>query len=232
MGSKDKYAKYLLPYILQERTKNQWYVEPFAGGCNMIDKVDGNRIANDANHYVIALFNHLQWGGILPEYTTKEQYKHVLDNKDMYPSWMVGYVGICCSYSGKWFGGFAGKTVTRNGIRNYQEEANRNLLKQAIKIKDIIFKSQEYFDLKIPENSVIYCDPPYEGTTKYFTSFNHGFFWDWCRQQNKNGHKVFVSEYNAPPDFKLLLSIEAKSSLSANGVIGGSKKSIEKLFTI
>jgi DNA adenine methylase len=41
---------------------------------------------------------------------------------------------------------------------------------------------------------------------------------------------VFVSEYNAPDDFVCVWQKEAKSSLSANGKIGGNKTSVEKLF--
>lgn len=60
MGGKNRIVKELLPIILKDRQPNQWYLEPFVGGCNMIDKVEGNRIGNDANKYVIALFRELQ----------------------------------------------------------------------------------------------------------------------------------------------------------------------------
>ena len=43
-------------------------------------------------------------------------------------------------------------------------------------------------------------------------------------------HDVFISEYNAPSDFECIWSKDAKSSLSANGHIGGNKCSTEKLF--
>lgn len=60
MGSKNRIAKEILPIILRNRQPGQYYVEPFCGGCNMIDKVSGNRIAADANPYLIAM-----WGGVL-----------------------------------------------------------------------------------------------------------------------------------------------------------------------
>ena len=44
MGSKARHAKEMLPIILKDRKEGQWYVEPFVGGCNMIDKVNGNRL--------------------------------------------------------------------------------------------------------------------------------------------------------------------------------------------
>ena len=37
MGIKNRFAKELLPIILKDRTNGQYYVEPFAGGMNMID---------------------------------------------------------------------------------------------------------------------------------------------------------------------------------------------------
>lgn len=53
MGSKNRIAKYILPIILAERKPEQFWVEPFVGGANMIDKVEGNRIGADLNPYVI-----------------------------------------------------------------------------------------------------------------------------------------------------------------------------------
>ena len=46
---------------------------------------------------------------------------------------------------------------------------------------------------------------------------------------NKQGHKVFVSEYNAPEDFKCVWEKEINSSLTKDT---GSKKATEKLFTL
>ena len=47
MGSKSRIAKDILPIMLKNRRKDQYYVELFVGGCNSIDKVDGLRIGND-----------------------------------------------------------------------------------------------------------------------------------------------------------------------------------------
>ena len=50
--------------------------------------------------------------------------------------------------------------------------------------------------------------------------------------RKEDGHIVFISEYTMPDDFKCVWSQEVKSSLSANGVSGGNKTSVEKLFTL
>lgn len=40
MGSKNRIAKKLLPYLTADLKDGVHYVEPFAGGCNMIDKIE------------------------------------------------------------------------------------------------------------------------------------------------------------------------------------------------
>jgi DNA adenine methylase len=230
MGSKNRIAKYIIPIILKGRKPNQHYVEPFVGGANMIDKVEGLRIGADFNKYVANMWIELEKGWLPKNNYTKNEYEFIRSNKELNIH-ETGYVAICCSYCGKWFGGFAGQVETRGGLRDYQKEAYFNLLNQLPKIKGVIFKNCSYNELEIPDNSIIYCDPPYENTTKYKDSFNHKAFWEWCRVMSKKGHKVFVSEYNAPDDFDCIWEMEVKSSLSTNGKSGSSKNSIEKLFT-
>jgi len=230
MGSKARFTKEILPIILKDRKPEQWYVEPFAGGMNVICEVQGNRIANDIHYHLIQMWRELV-GGWIPKKITKEEYSEVRANQSKYPAYFVGWVGFNCSYSGKWFGGFAGETKTKIGIvRDYQAESINNVAKQVEKMKGVVFQNKPYYELELPPNSIVYCDPPYEGTTKYANDFDHNLFWNWVRDISKQGHTVFVSEYNAPDDFECIWQKEAKSSLSANGKIGGNKLSVEKLF--
>lgn len=227
MGSKTRFKKQILQKL---NTENRVYIEPFAGGMNMIDGVrDAKmRIANDSNKYLISMFQALYFGWI-PERITKDQYLQL--KKLNGPDYLIGWAGIACSYSGKWFGGFADVVTTRGGFRDYQDEAIRNALKQIQNLKDVLFISGSYDQLEIPDGAIVYCDPPYAGTTGYKDSFNSDKFWQWVREKSKK-NDVFVSEYTAPDDFECVLQIETKSSLSANGMSGGSKSSTEKLFTI
>jgi DNA adenine methylase len=232
MGSKDRIAKDILPIILKDRSPDQWYIEPFCGGCNIIDKVQGNRIANDSNMYLIEMWKALL-NGWQPIEISKEQYTDIKNNSDKYPLYLIGWTAFNCSYSGKWFGGYAGTVNTKVGtIRNYQREAINNINKQLPKLKNIIFQNDNYRNIEIPDNSIIYCDPPYSDTTKYFDKFDSEKFWEWVRTITNKGHKVFISEYKAPKDFECIWEKEIKSSLSANGKIGGNKISVEKLFKL
>ena len=232
MGSKARFAKEIIPIILRDRKSDQCYVEPFAGGMNSICEVQGDRIANDIHYYLIQMWIELV-NGWVPEKITRHDYMDMRANMENYPAHIVGWVGFNCSYSGKWFGGFAGETPTLIGtIRDYQAEAIRNVAKQVEKCKGVLFQNKPYYELELPPNSIVYCDPPYEGTTKYANDFDHILFWDWVRNISKQGHTVFVSEYNAPPDFICVWEKVALSSLSANGKVGGSKMSVERLFAL
>lgn len=62
LGSKARIAKHILPIILKDRQPDQWYIEPFAGGCNTMHLVAGKRIGNDSHDYLIAMWQALQWG--------------------------------------------------------------------------------------------------------------------------------------------------------------------------
>ena len=242
MGSKNRYAKYILPIILKDRKPNQWYVEPFVGGFNMIDKVTGLRLANDSHYYLIQLFRAIQNGWVPPDNVYEQEYISIRDNLKRlencnYPAHLIGFIGFGCSFSGKWFGGYA-RSFDRQGLpRNHCLESKTNILKQAPKLKGIVIENKNYLDLVIPDNSIIYCDPPYQNTTKYSfqqpyelaTKFNHEIFWDWVRELARNGHKVFVSEYSAPNDFECVWSKEVVSNLD---VTATGKKNIERLFTL
>jgi len=228
MGSKNRISKELVPIITKDLKSSQWYVEPFVGGCNMMDKIDHPyRLGADSNKYLIALLQAIQKGQKLPEYVTKEEYQVVKSNKDNYPDWYIGYVGFICSFRGKYFGGFAGEyTELKTGKqRNYQKQMSNNILKQYENIKNVVLHNVEYNDLIIPENSVIYCDPPYANTTKYSDKFDSNDFWQWCRGKINEKHKMYISEYNAPDDFVCIWSKDINSNLG-----GTSKKATEKLF--
>lgn len=97
MGSKAKIAEFIVPIIQSHIavSGSRTYIEPFCGGCNVIDKVQAkNRIAADKNEYLIELFKHLQVGGGLPFEITKEEYDRVKENTDNFPPWYVGIAGI------------------------------------------------------------------------------------------------------------------------------------------
>jgi DNA adenine methylase len=227
MGSKRKYAQTLLTIMLQNRQQHQYYVEPMCGGCNVIDKADGLRMANDSHFYLYALLTALQSGWNPPRSVTEEEYTHMKTNKSCYDPALVGYVGFQLSYGAKWFGGFRRDS---EGKRNYAIEAYNNTIKQIPALRAIVFTNLSYEALSLPPHSIVYFDPPYKHTTKYSTAqIDHTVFWEHCRSVSAQGHTVFVSEYEAPDDFTCVWSAETPSSLTRNT---GGKTAVECLFTL
>lgn len=224
LGGKSKLAKKILPFILKNRKPGQYYVEPFAGAMNVIEYVEGNRIANDLNYNLICLYQALQDGYELPTTISEDLYKEIKANPDHYNPALLGFVSFGCSFGGKEWGGFA-----QGENRNYSNESYRKIMKQTENLKGTIFKNLKYQDLEIPPNSIIYCDPPYKGTTKYKQGIDYNEFYDWCRQKKQEGHQVFVSEFEMPDDFKCIWELERKIAVTN---ITKAKVKIEKLFIL
>lgn len=230
VGGKTRIVKDILPIILCDRS-DRWYVEPFAGGFNVVCNVDGKRIASDANYYLIALFKAIQKGWNPPQSLSRQEYYDVYENMGKYDPYFVGFVGFACSYKGKWFGGYGG--ATRNGSRNYCDESMRALLKQSVQLQGVVIENEDYQDLYVPANSIIYCDPPYYNTVDAYgdVEFDSDDFWDWCVIMASKGHRVFVSEYTIPYgiDAECVWFRETYNSID---VINSSKSGIERLFLV
>lgn len=222
LGGKARISKYIISILMNDRKFDQWYVEPFVGGANIICEIPGKRIGNDNCEYLIALLKAIQLGWVPPDMITKEQYYYIKQNQDKYSKELVGFVGFLCSFGGIWFGGYA---QNKRGD-NFAMSGKNVLLKLSENIKDVIFTCKDYREMEIPKNSLIYCDPPYLNTLGYGEKFNHNIFWDWCREKTKEGHTVFISEYKAPQDFECVKEIGNKNILNSNKI----KNTTEKLF--
>ena len=198
----------------------------FCGSCSIESKVKGfdKVICNDKHEYLIELFKGVQNGYELPEIITEEQYKYIREHKDNDKA-LTGFVGFGCSFGGKWFGGYArNKTNT-----NYALQSKKSLLKDMDNLMTTQFTCQDYRDVIIPNNSIVYADPPYNNTTGYGKDkFNSDEFWEYMCVISKN-NKVFISEQTAPNDFECVWEKEFTRTLDVNK--DNQFKVTEKLFT-
>ena len=212
MGSKSRIKKHILPILQKIIDENniETYIEPFVGGANVIDTIQCRvKIGGDNNEPLIELLKYVRDGGVLPTEVPKELYDDVRSNKntDKYEKWYVGAIGFLASYNGRYFdGGYAKTIISKSGnIRNYYDEAKRNLELQAKYLKDIDFIYGEYNQFSNIKKSLIYCDIPYRGTKQFATSknFNYEEFWEWARVMSKH-NIVIISEHTAPNDFNCI----------------------------
>lgn len=232
VGSKSRLSKYIVPILQDIIDKNniKIYYEPFVGGANVIDKVKCTRkIGNDAHPQLIAMWKAIQNGWEIPLHISEEEYNSVKNNKEKYDPAYVGLVGFCATFGSKYFGGYArGYKNDGTTLRDIPNESLRNLKKQIPNILNVEFICGDYKDLSIESGSLIYCDPPYENTTKYsINNFNYEEFWCWCREKSKDNY-VVISELSAPSDFKCIWERTLRKELSINN----RKTQVEKLFIL
>ena len=209
MGGKVRISKYLVP-VLQERLKDKdTFVDLFCGSCNIVSAIKApNRIANDLHKELIALHKAVQSGWVPPSVVTEEEYKQAKEQEDH----LKAFIGFGCSFSGKYFGGYA---RNKRGD-NYAKQNSNSLIRKHTTMKDVKFCNYFYADVVLPDNSLVYCDIPYKGTTEYSTtSFLHEEFYFWCKDMKDKGHDIIVSEYlcNVPKGWEVVWKHESKKDM-------------------
>lgn len=248
-GSKAKYAESIVPKLQRIIDENNiiYYIEPFVGGANVIDKVYCEfKIGCDKNAPLIALHQKAQKDfKSIPEHGTSELWYRAKDayraaqgdpyiiqnNPDAPELWEIGAIAFLGSFN---HGGFSRGYAKPEGERDPYNEAYRNLEKQAKKeeYKEITFVWEpNYSTLYLPEKELdkclIYCDPPYEGTKPYGyafeTKFDYKEYWNWIRELSKKTY-IICSEQNFPDDFEILWEKEVNRTMSTSNKFKATEK--------
>lgn len=201
LESKAGIADEILPYINNYIMLNNIdiYIEPFVGGCNIIDKVICNtRIALDNNKYLIELFKRAVNIGDIPYNITKEEYldtkAYVNRKNNKYEDWFIGAAGFLASKQGKFFD-TKNESISTVELEKIYSNNRKELIDQIPYLKDVKFATYDYLDMKA-NKSLIYADPP-------LLKFKTDKFWDKVREWSKN-NIVLITYNNAPSDFNTL----------------------------
>ena len=211
-GGKHRISKQLSQYLNSQLKDNQPFVDLFCGGCNVISKIDDNRlrIANDKHKYLIAMWKALQDGWLPPDKISREEYVFIRDNKDDSP-YLAGFVGFACSFAGRWFEGYA---YNSKGY-NYCLSSKRSCINKLSNLNNVEFYNLNYDKVNIPKGSLVYCDIPYKGSKPYCKKevgiFDHYEFYQWVRD-NSSTYDIYISEYkeNVPEDFEIVWEMESR----------------------
>ena len=214
-GGKSKIATQIASLIADLRSPEQLYVEPFIGGGSVFHLIPGPKIGNDARNSLIDMYLALLDGWEPPLEVSEELYK--LAREGQLPPHLTAFIGFGCSFSGKWFGGYA---RNRRGD-NYAAQSANSLKKKIRGFREAELLSVDYRNLQIPDGSIVYCDPPYSGTTGYsgLGTWNSDDFWESARKWSAS-NIVLISEYSAPGDFLELWSFKTHTEIR-----GGKEKS-------
>lgn len=240
-GSKAKIAKDIIPIITQNLTEDRCFYDLFGGGMNLVDKVNhSKKVACDINRYVIALWKEIQKNGMtnIPRFVTPETYlsakQSYLNGDGKFTDYEIGYIATCCSYGGGWFNGYAHFNPKKN--EDHIAEAWSGLCKQVENFKHLdttTFMSCDYraTPFTFQSDAVVYCDIPYSSTKKYENDFDNKAFWEWVRKMvRKHGTEIYVSEYDAPGDFKCIWQKNVPDGMGTTRTGMRQNRKIEKLF--
>ncbi len=200
------------------RFRHMW--EPFCGGCN-ITEVMAPRLgvyhASDIDRNLIKMWQAVAEGWVPPDNISEGRYKILREQckalDEVGKSWTAEqtFAAFACSWGAKCWGGYA-----RGEGRNYAAEGCRSIVRAIPVLKSVHFTCRPYTAIRPCRGDIVYCDPPYEGTTGYKAGeFNHEEFWEQVRQWSIADRAwVFVSEYNAPDDFTPIWSVKRTKSLT------------------
>jgi DNA adenine methylase len=228
-SGKSRIAKDIAAIVNQAIADNgvRHYYEPFVGGCNIVPKVVCDyRYASDANQALVTLYRAWQ-DGWRPERVTEAGYARLKATKDPNDQY-TAFAGFGMSFGGKWFGGWA-----RQKGYDFFDGTVRGVDKRIGDCEDVSFLHCSYADLRIEPGSVVYCDPPYAGTTCAFGTepFDTDAFLGWAERASGEGNVVFVSEYKIDrPGFREVWAKGLQAKMSG-GTTSGAERT-ERLYRV
>lgn len=229
LGGKTKLANRIAQAILDHTPRRGRYVEPFVGAGSVLMAVHGHfseYLASDIHPDLIMLYHKIQEDGIdwMPDWVSREEWERL---KNQPPSALRGLVGFGGSYGGRWFEGYA-RRRRGDDSSNTTGEAKRSFVQQMDSIMATEFSCLSYDEVDVRPGDVVYCDPPYAGRKGYSGTeeFDHDRFWKTAEEWSRTAD-VFVSEYEAPPGWKEIASIEHQVTM----MIKGKSMVRDRLFT-
>ena len=236
MGSKNRIAKHLIPIMIAEADSKgiTTFIDCMVGGANLIDKVPTRfkRVGYDINeHVIMALIDIRDNVDKLPTEVSEEYYKSLRGTP---PASITSWIRFVCSFGGKFENGYAREKGSDD--TTFAGYGKRNAEKQSPNLQGVEILHDNFENLSFT-NSLIYCDPPYKGTTKYKTdTFNYDKFYSWCVEQHTLGNLVYVSEYDMPQEhngylFECVCKGEIKTNFAHNRA-EATHKAVEKLFKV
>jgi DNA adenine methylase len=211
-GGKTMVGRHIARIIQRTLDKypDRTYFEPFVGAGGVLRHIKAKKVRicdglADTTRFWNALL-HNDWLPPKRQVTESE----FLRQKKQKPSAMRFYVGHQFSFGGQFFHGFiknSGKTPWL-GIKLLRDKVQANTGRVSV-------CTNRDYQRHSPRNMIIYCDPPYRGTTGYTGrgDFDHTKFWALMEEWSKH-NIVFVSETKAPRGWSTVWSRAIK-------VVGG-----------
>lgn len=174
------------------------YVEPFCGMCGVLTHVVQNSnlpryMASDRNESVVEMWTALR-DGWRPDIETfdEKRFNYLKGNGESTAE--KGFFGHAVTFGALYF------QCYRKDLMRLLDYSMQDVVKRSVHMKDVEFSSGDYTHVSGNiDNSVIYCDPPYERRSRYYDEhnkileFDSEQFWDVCVELSKF-NIVMISE--------------------------------------
>lgn len=216
MGGKGRVARHVEAVVLRHRGGRSKYLEPFLGGAYTFARIaphfteaTGADIVPD----LILYWQAVQDGWLPPEWISREEYETL---RTAPPSPLRAFAGFGCSFGGKWFGGYGAQKVDQKHPTGHVSHGSRKITAQKAKgMRGARIVQCDYRHWAPGPDAVVYCDPPYAGTTGYdgTDGWDPEEFWATAERWARGGAVVLVSEYRAPEGWRSVWSAPARASL-------------------
>lgn len=223
MGGKGRAAKGVIETIMRHRGGRPHYLEPFLGGAFVFPFVAPHfekAVASDIMPDLILFWQAVQEGWLPPEWIARDEYESL---RHAEPSALRAFAGFGCSFGGKWFGGYGVQRVdARHPVDHVSYGSLKSTKRKAPGLRGARIVQCDYRQWRPGPEAVVYCDPPYAGTTAYagVGAWDAGEFWSLAERWAKRGAAVLVSEYEAPAGWSPVWEAVKRSCLSANSNTG------------
>lgn len=207
-GGKYRLAKHIAPIVNEVRgDRDLW--DPFCGGLSCAVAFGGVVACSDAHPALIAMYRAVAAGWDPPRTLSRAEWERARELPDSDPR--KAFAGFGCSFGGMWFHSYAenrGPRLVAQGNRagsyvtdDYCAATRKALLRDVPRIVQrggFFFQADFLAEPATRTHMVIYCDPPYEGTTGYAFGCDRAAFVTRCLEWAALGVDVFVSEYEFP----------------------------------
>ena len=99
-------------------------------------------------------------------------------------------------------------------------------LEQLNRLEQLELSNMSYLDYEYREGDIVYCDPPYEGTADYGSSFDFQEFYDWAISRP---YQIWFSSYKiSDTRFKLVYAKRIRGTLAGSD---GAVYNFERIYT-
>ena len=243
LGGKSRTARRIVAAITdhaRSRGPLTRWVEPFMGGGSVMVAASKLGVfkdvhASDIDPLVVAYWTDIRDGWVPATEVTFEEYVAVRESTEQYPLSYVAHVAYNCSFAGKRWGGFARAKKLNGDPQNFAEESSRRDSGASSALVGAVITTADYAAVlsTVGPSDVVYCDPPYEGTTGYKTgAFDHAEFWDAASAAANRGALVYVSEYAHPVHIHTEVVWSNAQQKAVAGGSGTRPRALENVFFV